>query len=49
MHQFGQKEKKKSEALFVYTEVLRPNQLIRAMSGVVSLPNHTFSWAGLVL
>ena len=35
--------------LFVCIEVLLPNQHIRVMSSAVSLPNHTFSWAGLVL
>ena len=35
--------------LFVCVEVLQPSQSIRVMSSAVSLPNHTFSWAGLVL
>ena len=33
---------------FVCVEVLWPSQPIRVMSNIVSLPNHTFSWAGLV-
>ena len=38
-----------SPLLFVCVEVLWPSQPIRVMSSVVSLSNHTFSWAGLVL
>ena len=34
---------------FVCVEVLRPSQLIRVMSSLVSLPNHTFFWKGLIL
>ena len=30
--------------LFVCVEVLRPSQPNGAMSSVVSLPNHTFTW-----
>ena len=43
------KDPKLFNNLFVCVEVLRPSQLIRVMSSAVSLPNHTFSWAGLVL
>ena len=35
--------------LFVCFEVLRPIQPAGVMSSTVSLPNHTFSWAGLNL
>ena len=35
--------------LFVCVEVLQPSQPNGVMSRVVSLPSHTFSWAGLVL
>ena len=35
--------------LFVCVEVLRPSQPNGVMSSAVSLPNHTFYWAGLVL
>ena len=38
-----------SKVYFVCVEVLWPSQPIRVMLSVVSLPNHTFSWAGLVL
>ena len=34
---------------FVCVEVLRPSQPNGVMSSAVSLPNHTFYWAGLVL
>ena len=34
---------------FICVEILRPSQPNRVMSSVVSLPNHTFNWAGLVL
>ena len=34
--------------LFICVKVLRPTQPIMVMSSTVSLPNHTFSWAGLV-
>ena len=34
---------------FVCNEVLWPSQPIGIMSSMVSLTNHTFSWAGLVL
>ena len=37
------------QTVFVCSEVLRPSQPIRVMSSAVSLPDHTFSWAGLVL
>ena len=33
----------------VCVEVSWHSQLIRVMSSAVSLPNHTFSWASLVL
>ena len=35
--------------LFVCFEVLRPIQPNWVMSSAISLPNHTFYWAGLVL
>ena len=35
--------------LFVCVEVLRPSQPNGIMSSAVSLPNHTFTGAGLVL
>ena len=34
---------------FVCVEVLRPSQPNGVMSSAVSLPNHKFYWAGLVL
>ena len=34
---------------YVCVEVLRSSQRIRAMSGAVSLPNHIFVWADLIL
>ena len=37
------------EMWFVCVEVLRPSQPNGVMSSAVSLPNHTFYWAGLVL
>ena len=35
--------------IFVGVEVLRPNQPMRVVLSTVILPNHTFSWTGLVL
>ena len=35
--------------IFVNVEVLQPSQPIGVMSSVVSLPNHTFFWAGCPL
>ena len=38
-----------SVGVFVCVEVLGLSQPIRVMSSMVSLPNHIFSWTGLVL
>ena len=42
-------DNKDSDQLVGCVKVLRPSQPIKVMSSVVSLPNHIFSWAGLVV
>ena len=46
---FCYSQRYKVARLFVCVEDLQPSQPIRVMSSAVSLPIHTFSWAGLVL
>ena len=36
-------------ACFICAEILQPSQPTGVILNVVSLPNHTISWAGLVL
>ena len=49
IHERCSGELKTQMCMRVCCEVLQPSQSTGNMYSAVSLPNHTFSWAGLVL